>query len=684
MQKIIISLVLAFLLCAIGAYGQTCNGSVGDNIFTDGSFAFGDDNVLQVDPRLAPGYSYARFPPPNDGSYCITNNTTSWGSFAAIDWIDIKDNSNDPRGYMMVVNASFSPGLFYEKTVTVCGSTNYEFSADVISMNDPSRGTGFIAPNVSFLINGEVKFSTGNVPIDTRWHTYGFTFTTDPDATEIKLSLRNNAPGGFGNDLALDNITFRPCGPTVVLIDTSGFCTTRQDITIGSQVIGSAFQNPVFQWQQSSTGNGGWLDIPGENGNSLTVSTPADGQYFRLTVSSSAANIMQSNCRIVSNPTRVTYQPERSDTILRTICKGDTIRLGDMPVFQAGIVAITSKAVNDCDSVTTFSIIVEDLSDFQIDGEGILCKGETNTLDAGDFAKYTWSNGASTPDLDIHMPGIYGVTVTSVNGCVGQDTIQVNNSEISDFDLILKPPICSYSRDGSIEITGLQGDSPPYEFSINGQAFQSDLQFLDIPGGDYEIVVKNTNGCTLTKTVTLKAPPIFAVRLDSSLTINLGDSLILSAISKAVIASYNWNPPDALSCVDCAEPLAKPLRTTTFTLIATNTVGCEASDSLTIFVNNPMRVYAPNVFSPNGDGVNDYFQLFPSREVDVILDLQIFDRWGNLLFAGNNDITDNKILRWDGSFNAKPMQIGVYVWTARVRFIDDTISNLSGDVTLIR
>ncbi len=682
MQKIWIGL-FCFFCTVFNLNGQTCSGSVGDNIFLDGNFGRGNDNVLQTNPNLALGYNYVFAPPPNDGSYCITNNTSSWGSFAAESWIKIKDNSSDPLGYMMVVNASFSPGLFYEKTVTICGNTDYEFSADVISMNDPTKGSNFISPNVSFLINEQVVFSTGNVPVDARWHTYGFTFTTEPDATDIKLSLRNNAPGGFGNDLALDNITFRPCGPTVVLIDTAGFCTTERDIVINSQVIGTAFSNPVFQWQQSSNGNTNWMDIPGETSPILNLSNPADGQYFRLTVASSASNLVQTNCRIVSNPTRVTYQPER-DTISITICKGDTIFIDGQPVFLDRVLDVTSRALNGCDSVTTFVITVEDLSNFQIAGNAVLCKGETDTLSAGAFERYAWSDGSSFPNLVVSLPGIYAVTVTSSNFCIAQDTILVVNSEISDFQITAQPPLCSYSSDGMIEIVSVQGDSPPYQYSLNGQALQQNPKYTNLPGGRYELLVQNGNGCKKIDSLTLNLPPSFAVRLDSLLIVNLGDNIALKAISKAKIARYDWQPEAVLNCKDCPEPVAKPLRSTTFHLIAHNDNGCEARDSITILVNNQMRVFAPNVFSPNADGINDAFRLFPGAEVAAILRLEIFDRWGNLVFSAENEPSLAMDLFWDGSFKGKDAPSGIYVWSARIQFIDDTMAQLQGDVMLIR
>ena len=94
-----------------------CEGTLGDNLFDDGDFGAGAINIPNQDPGIAPGYNYVTFGPPNDGQYVITNNTGAWSGLYPT-WIKIRDNSTDPNGYMMVVNADFSPGVFYEQEIS--------------------------------------------------------------------------------------------------------------------------------------------------------------------------------------------------------------------------------------------------------------------------------------------------------------------------------------------------------------------------------------------------------------------------------------------------------------------------------------------------------------------------------------------------------------------------------------
>lgn len=95
------------------------------------------------------------------------------------------------------------------------------------------------------------------------------------------------------------------------------------------------------------------------------------------------------------------------------------------------------------------------------------------------------------------------------------------------------------------------------------------------------------------------------------------------------------------------------------------------------------KIYIPNVFSPNGDGINDVFTVSYGADLDVIgMEGSIFDRWGNLVF-GSQDIP----FRWDGLFNGEHMMPGVYIYTLIISYLDNgqvRVKYFPGDITLIR
>lgn len=325
-----------------------CTGTLGDNVFPEGSFgtisADGQHPTLQSTPAVNPGlvlgnelpagvttYTYGLSGDfsclfdslcfPDDGNYVITNTTRGMMNPPASshNWILTEDNGPEPDGYMMVVNAAPSVGVFYQFEINgLCPGTVYEFSADVINLVMPDS-TGFIPPNIDFIIadsgaslldlqTAPAAGNTGNVPQDSVWHSYGFTFF--PPGTSVTLALRNNNPGGqnnIGNDLAIDNISFRPCGPSVTTLNPGVFCagnTVFFDATVSG-----GYNNPQYQWQYSNDGGQTWTDIAGATSEDYTFTSSAnsDSGYYRLLVAE-MGNIQDSLCRITANPVYLQLQ----------------------------------------------------------------------------------------------------------------------------------------------------------------------------------------------------------------------------------------------------------------------------------------------------------------------------------------------------------------------------------------
>lgn len=674
---------LFFLLnfIQIAVYAQDCSGSLGENIFPDGTFGSGTSNILRNDPGIAPGYRYVTTPPPNDGMYTITNNTTSWGSFASDHFIKIRDNSSDPFGYMMVVNASYEPSLFYERTVDICGGTDYQFSADVISLNNPNNGQQYIKPNITFLINDEAVFSSGDIPVDGKWHTYEFSFTSEVTASELKLALRNNAPGGFGNDLALDNIAFRPCGPTIELPDTIiPFCN-NQPLNIQSS-LGEGFDSPFFQWQVSETGGRNWITIPEATDPELFVNRPIEGNQYRLLVANTAENITKASCRIVSDFSTLAYRPNLN-LIEAQICEGDTYQLNGEAYSQEGTYEQLLTAANGCDSLIRINLSYGDPKDLAITGDSIVCDISPAVLDAGEYAAYIWSNGSRARTTTVGQAGNYSVTITNDLGCTASDAFSVQNSELS-AELQASPPDCILGTEWEIDVLNIQNGFPPYQFSINGGAFQDLSSFVDLDAGQFEVIVRDQTGCEYEESILLEGRPRLHISLDAPPEVLLGDTVNIRQSINRPMVSYQWSSEEAFSCTDCSMPVFRPLNSGTYALEVMDEEGCTARDSFFIQVTKNRQFYAPNVFSPNGDGINDYFMPMFGNDVARVENFQVFSRWGSLLFEQPESLPNSNDLRWNGRVNGEILPEEVYVWTANIVFIDGESVRVSGDVMLLR
>jgi len=206
---------------------------------------------------IAPGYTYDFNTTINDGLYTIATGVRNiYGNPTGINtWITTQDNSPTHDGFMMVVNSDFNPRVFYSQAISgICEGTKYEFSLDAInlyssgigSITDPSGAIAGYFPQcdtilepgcqqfsdkaasktciiggscIKYSINPQIEFQIGGVPVysppftipnDNKWHKVGFTFYTLPGITSLVLSINNTAPGGIGNDIGLDNITFKP------------------------------------------------------------------------------------------------------------------------------------------------------------------------------------------------------------------------------------------------------------------------------------------------------------------------------------------------------------------------------------------------------------------------------------------------------------------------------------------
>jgi gliding motility-associated-like protein len=103
---------------------------------------------------------------------------------------------------------------------------------------------------------------------------------------------------------------------------------------------------------------------------------------------------------------------------------------------------------------------------------------------------------------------------------------------------------------------------------------------------------------------------------------------------------------------------------------------------LTVIV--PRIIFIPNIFSPNGDGINEFFTISGRFNLTDINFLRIYDRWGNQLFEKLGLSPGEQSEGWDGNFNGEPMQPGVYVFVAELQYEDGYAETVSGNITLVR
>lgn len=333
--------LLFFLFSGAGAAAQLCTGSLGDPVVNI-TFGAGTSSTGSSLNSTITDYSFTGTDCPPDGSYTIRNATANcFGST----WHTVNsDHTGDGGGYFMMVNASYTPGNFYVHAISgLCANTTYEFAAWI--MNLVKGNPNSILPDLTFSIentNGTVlkSYNTGNIPVtgSPEWKQHGFFFKTPQNATDIVLKITNNAPGGIGNDLLLDDITFRPCGPNLQAqadnrSDTINMCQEAVFPVSFTAAISSGFESPVFYWQQSIDSGRNWTDVAGANTTTLNTQPSAPGAYWYRLSAAEKQNSFLPSCRVASNIIfiNVFATPKAEAGADKIIIKGHESRLGAQP-----------------------------------------------------------------------------------------------------------------------------------------------------------------------------------------------------------------------------------------------------------------------------------------------------------------------------------------------------------------
>ena len=173
-------------------------------------------------------------------------------------------------------------------------------------------------------------------------------------------------------------------------------------------------------------------------------------------------------------------------------------------------------------------------------------------------------------------------------------------------------------------------------------------------------------------------------RIANQDTIMFLGSSIQASVTSTCTTDFKWTPAADVSNPTSAKTTIKPQAGGVFKYVLTmKEAQCTAVDTLKVTVIDPKtldcdKIFLPKAFTPNGDGVNDYFFISNPYAIEELLDFEILDAWG----ARMHYSTD-KFEKWDGTFLGKALNPGVYVWKARFQCKNDVKSNF-GSVTIIK
>ena len=156
-------------------------------------------------------------------------------------------------------------------------------------------------------------------------------------------------------------------------------------------------------------------------------------------------------------------------------------------------------------------------------------------------------------------------------------------------------------------------------------------------------------------------------------------------LPESLVAGIRWLPVDKLSCDDCPDPILLELEEGIYTIRIIDRFGCTDEASTEIRLNTDYPIYVPNAFSPNGDEHNDRFGLMAhAAVVQKVLNFNIYNRWGSLIFHASNVVPDDTRASWDGTSRGLRVPSGIYVYHLEVELTNGERKTLMGDVLLVR
>jgi gliding motility-associated-like protein/uncharacterized repeat protein (TIGR01451 family) len=322
----------------------------------------------------------------------------------------------------------------------------------------------------------------------------------------------------------------------------------------------------------------------------------------------------------------------------------------------------------------------------------IVCEQSTGTIEltatgGSQPLTYLWSNGQNSLIVDNLAEGNYTVTITGATGCQVTTSASIITEQVDINTSITTQDIqCKDGENGLVQIDSSFGGYAPYRYALDNGAFENNLLFSKLTSGTYSLKTKDAFGCRDEIQFTLRAPLFkLDIQAPNDTSIQIGDIIIGDIIQNTLTpVLYEWKPSIGLSCNDCQTPSIQVPETTTYTIKGTDVQGCSDSTAFTIKVDEAVRVFVPNAFSPNNDGENDILMVYSPGDVQEVKAFRIFSRWGEQVFEQQNFPPNFEGYGWDGTFRGAEMNTGVFVYFVEVLLIDGRTEVLTGDVTLFR
>lgn len=385
--------------------------------------------------------------------------------------------------------------------------------------------------------------------------------------------------------------------------------------------------------------------------------------------------------------------PIRKDTIY--FCIGDSVLIERHYYYNSIDLDLHYTSHRACDSNVILSLIqypenpFSESSHFVCYGDSILINGNYYSKDTIFWNSYSDQNGCDSNSISniIVIPGIPTTEILHsicpgdsviIDGKIYKDSAIITrhySSQLNSCDSIVnhKIGLLPAPEIVQIEIFSCPGDT----VQVLGKTYVTDASF--------EIKKPSPSGCDSLISYNIQFYFAQEAGLPDFIELDKGDSLRLTPWIGPNIKSIRWYPPDGLSCSNCADPIVLATKESLLYLEVMDDAGCIQLDSVFIYLRKKEpEIYIPNAFSPNGDGVNDFWLPTASHPSVRFNQIQIYDRWGGLIFSWLSSSQNELAQGWDGKFKGRVMMPGVYVYRIKYSTQSKSFEEINGALTLIR
>jgi len=539
-----------------------------------------------------------------------------------------------------------------------------------LTLNDPGAPTLTVSNINNISCNGSsngsatVSATGGSLPYSYQWNDTNS--QTNSSATGLSAGTYNvTVTGSIGcSSTESVSITEPPVLNGVVTssknVSCSGNCDGQATITVNGGSVPYTYQwDPDTSGQNSATATGLCtgeysVTVTDSNGcivsDSVVIFQPAAISLDSITVDATCGNSNGSAIVIVTGgttPYAYAWSSGGNSDTENGLSMGTYIC---MVTDSNGCSETIEVIINESNAPSVLTVS----SDVSCNGGN---DGIAVAVVSGGTLPYTyqWDDPLlqSTDSADGLIAGTYAVTITDSAGCLGSDSVSISEPEILSLTTSVNAETCPASNDGSAFVN-VSGGILPYTYFWNDPNNQTTDTAIGLNAGIYNVTVTDKNNCSETATAAVNSASNLALAV-SATNENCGAAdgvAIANSFGGAPPYTYLWDDPN-----NQTTPAASELSSGVYTVNLTDGDGCVISD--TAGITNDIQtclVDIPNTFTPNGDGVNDTWEI-KGIELYPDMTVEVFNRWGSRVFESQGYSEP-----WNGNYKGKELPMADYYY----------------------